>query len=131
MNIYGSQFRGNILVVGKGGCEKTYFLQKLGLYNFFGEIAKIEWISGIEISKSREAEIKSYFSNKVEFYQASSADDLKKLVETFKLRTEDSVENDDANINDSVYGEKKLWIVLLLWTTPQVLLTHVKNLLIF
>ena len=35
MNIYDSQFRGNILVVGKTGCEKTCFLENLGLHNFF------------------------------------------------------------------------------------------------
>ena len=78
----------NILVVGKTGCGKTYFLQKLDLHNFWGEIFKTEWISSIEISKSREAEIQSCSSNKVKFHQASSADDLKKLIETFKLRTE-------------------------------------------
>ena len=62
MNIYDSQFRGNILVVGKTGCEKTYFLENL------------KWISSIEISQTREPEIQSSFSNEVEFYQASSAD---------------------------------------------------------
>ena len=107
-NIYDGQFSDNILVVGKTGCGKTYFLQNLDLRNFFGEIVKTEWISGIEISKLREAEIESCFSNEVEFYQDLSADDLKRLIETFKLRTEDSVENDDENINGSVYGEKKI-----------------------
>ena len=114
MNIYDGQFRDNILVVGKTGCGKTYFLQKLGLHNFFGEIVEKEWISGIEISKTIEAEIPSCFGNEVEFYNASSPDDLKKLIETFKLRTEDSVENDDVNINDSVYGEKKIMDCLIL-----------------
>ena len=32
-NIYDAQFRGNILIVGKTGCEKTRFVQKLGLNN--------------------------------------------------------------------------------------------------
>ena len=86
MNIYDGQFRGNILVVGKTGFGKTYLLQKLGLHNFFGEIVKTEWISGIEISKTREAEIQSCFSNEVEFYNASSPDDLKKLTETLKTQ---------------------------------------------
>ena len=74
MNIYDSQFRGNIPVVGKTGCGKTYFFENLGLHNFFWEIVKTEWISSIEISKTREPEIQSSFSNEVEFYQASSAD---------------------------------------------------------
>ena len=36
--IYDEQFRGNILVVGKTGCGKTYFSQKLGLNKFFGKL---------------------------------------------------------------------------------------------
>ena len=68
MSIYDGQFRGNVLVVGRAGCGKTYFLQKLGLHNFFGNIVKTEWVSGIEISESKEAELKSCFDNKVEFH---------------------------------------------------------------
>ena len=45
---YNGQFRGNILVVGRTGCGKTTFL---GLNNFFGNIIKTEWISGIDIDK--------------------------------------------------------------------------------
>ena len=53
MTIYDGQLRGNILDVGRTGCGKTYFLQKLGLNNFFGKIVKTEWVSGIEISEAR------------------------------------------------------------------------------
>ena len=60
---YDGQFRGNILVVGRNGCGRKIFLEKLGLVNFFGNIIKTEWISGIDIDKKREAEILSYFSN--------------------------------------------------------------------
>ena len=49
-SIYDGQFRGNILVVGRTGCGKT-FLEKLSLNNFFGEIIKTEWVSGIDIDK--------------------------------------------------------------------------------
>ena len=128
--MYDGQFRRNVLVVGKTGCRKTYFLQKLGLNNFFGKTVKTEWVSGIEIIKSREAEIQSCFNNEVEFHPAADVEKLKTLIETFKLRTEDLINENDVNINDSIYGEKK-WTVLLLWTTCQVWLTHVKNLLIF
>lgn len=27
--IYNEQFRGNVLIIGKTGCRKTYFVQKL------------------------------------------------------------------------------------------------------
>ena len=53
MTIYDGQFGGNILVVGRTGCGKTYFLQKLGLNKFFGKIVKTEWVSRIEISEAR------------------------------------------------------------------------------
>lgn len=60
MSIYDGQFRGNILVAGKADC------------------GKIEWVSGIEISKERQAEIQTCFSNKVEFYPAFDAEKIKK-----------------------------------------------------
>ena len=50
-SIYNAQFCGNILVVGRTGCSKTTFLEKLGLNKFFGNIIKTEWISGIDIDK--------------------------------------------------------------------------------
>ena len=37
---YNGQFYSNILVVGRTGCDKTTFLDKLGLNNFFGDITK-------------------------------------------------------------------------------------------
>ena len=50
-SIYDGQFSGNVLVVGRTGCGKTTFLEKLGLNNFFDDIIKTEWISGIDIDK--------------------------------------------------------------------------------
>ena len=50
-SIHNAQFYGNILVVGRTGCGKTTFFEKLGLNNFFGDIIKTEWISGIDIDK--------------------------------------------------------------------------------
>ena len=44
-SIYNGQFYGNLLVVGRTGCGKTTFFEKLGLNNFFGDITKTEWIS--------------------------------------------------------------------------------------
>ena len=50
-SIYDGQFYGNVLVVGRTGCGKTTFLEKLELNNFFGDIIKTEWISGIDTDK--------------------------------------------------------------------------------
>ena len=68
--IYNGQFSGNVLVVGRTGCGKTTFLKKLGVNNFFDNIKKTGWISGIDIDKQREAEIQSYFNNETEVHIA-------------------------------------------------------------
>ena len=50
-SIYDRQFCGNILVVGKTGCGKTYFRQKLGLSRLFGRLVKTEWVTGTKIDE--------------------------------------------------------------------------------
>ena len=127
-SIYNGQFYGNILVVGRTGCGKTIFLQKLGLSNFFGNIIKTEWISGIDIDKRRETEIQSYFSNETEVHVAKEQDELDSLIETFKLRSRE--ESTDNNVNNS-FGKNKKLVDLLLWMMFLVLLTFLKNLQIF
>ena len=112
-SIHDSQFRGNVLVVGKTGCGKTTFLQKLGLYIFFEKIVKTKWVSRIEIDEKCKAEIQSCFDNEVEIHIAKELVKLASLLETFKLRTRDLID-DDVNVNNSVFGKKKKWIVLLL-----------------
>ena len=94
------------MTVGKTGCGKTHFVQKLGLNNFFGKIVKTEWVSFISLSKSRQAEIQSCLNSKVGFHHVQDIDDLKELIETFKLRTENLVQND--NVSSSIYGENKI-----------------------
>ena len=92
--------------MGKTGRGKTYFVQKLDLHNFFGKIVKEEWVSSVQLSKSREAEIQSCFNSRVGFHHVQDIENLKELIETFKLRTENLVEND--SVNNSVYGENKV-----------------------
>ena len=86
-SIYDGQFYDNILVVGRTGCGKTTFLEKLALNNNFGNMLKTEWISGIDTDKKREAKIQSYFSNEAEVHVAKEQDELDSLIETFKLRS--------------------------------------------
>ena len=61
-SIYDGKFIGNILIVGRTECGKTSFIQKLAINNFFGELKKVKWISGIHLDKQREAEIESNFT---------------------------------------------------------------------
>ena len=121
-SIYDGQFYGNILVVGRTGCGKTTFLEKLGLNNFLGNILKTEWISGTDIDKKREVEIQSCFSNETDVHIAKEQDELDSLNETFKLQSrEETVDNSNC----------KNWINLLLWMMFLVLLMFLENLLIF
>ena len=101
--VYDGQFRGNVLVAGKAGCEKNTFIEKLGINNFFWNLVKTEWISGIDIDEKREAEIQSCFSNETEINIAKEPDELDLLLETFKLRAHD-IPDDSVN---SLFGENK------------------------
>ena len=111
-SIYNGQFYGNVLVVGRTGCGKTTFLEKLGLNNFFGNIIKTEWISGIDIDKKREAEIQSYFSNETEVHVAKERDELDSLIETFKLRS--CKDTTDNNVNNSFGENRKLYQLIIM-----------------
>ena len=49
---YDGKFTGNILVVGRTGCGKTTFIQKLGRNKLFGnDLAEVSWVSKIILSK--------------------------------------------------------------------------------
>ena len=106
-SIYKGQFYRNVLVVERTGCGKTTYLEKLGLNNFFGDIIKTEQISGIDIDKTRETEIQSYFSNETEVHVGEKQDELDPLTATFKLQSrEDTINNN--NVNNSFGEIKKL-----------------------
>ena len=85
--------------------EKSNFLEKLGINNFFGNLAKTEWISGIDIDEKRKVKIQSCFSNETEVHIAKEPDELDSLIETLKLRTRDIV--DDNDVVNSLFGENK------------------------
>ena len=107
-SIYNGQFLGNILVVGRTNCGKTTFIEKLGLNNFFGNIVKTEWVSGIAIDKKREAEIQSYFKNETEVHIAQDQDKLDSLIDTFKQRSHENYDDYSNNNNvNSSFGENR------------------------
>ena len=101
---YDGKFEGNILVVGRTGCGKTGFVQKLGLYKFFGDLIKAEWISYVKLDKKREAQIQSCFDCQVDFYYPRNKDKFENLLEYFK--TKSSEEYLDEKSRDEVHSEE-------------------------
>ena len=88
------RFDGNILVVGRTGCEKTTFVQNLGKKQLFGDIKVVFWISKIELSNERENNIKDYFENQdVHFNYPNSVEDFDYLLKMCKRNKADYVEN--------------------------------------
>ena len=47
---YDGKFEGNVLVVGRTGCEKSTFFQNLATNKHFGNIKEVFWISKIDFS---------------------------------------------------------------------------------
>ena len=64
---YDGCFNGNILVVGRTGCGKTTFIERLGANNLFGDIIDVFWISKIILSSEREDQIRQFFKSKGTF----------------------------------------------------------------
>ena len=83
-NVYNGKFKGNILIVGRTECGKTYFTQKLAINNFFGKLKKSEWVSSIILTKEREAEIESCFQCEVGFHYPQDQVALSHLIEELK-----------------------------------------------
>ena len=65
--VYNGTFSGNILIVGRTECGKTTFMQKLTLNNFFGNLKKAEWVSGIRLCKKEKLKLKQIFLAKLNF----------------------------------------------------------------
>ena len=128
-SIYNGQSYRNILVACRTGFGETTFLEKLGLNNCFGDIIKTEWISGIEIDKQREAEIQSYFNNKLEVHVENEQNELDSLIETFKIRS-----REESSVIDKVnnyFRENKKLDRLVIMDDVLVLLILRKNLQTF
>ena len=102
-------FYGNILVVGRTGCGKTRFVQKLAVNSFFRDLAKAEWISYIKLDKRREAEIQSCFNCELEFHYPKNKEHFENLLQDFKIKSSKSGESSDTysadDNGDETYGE--------------------------
>ena len=106
---YDGKFIGNILILGRTECGKTTFIQNLGVNNFFGQLKKVKWVSGIRLDKRREAEIESNFNCEVKFSYSTDKEELSEKIEEYKLESESENENDNYDNYDNVniFGENK------------------------
>ena len=107
--IYNGQFIGNILILGRTECGKTTFIQNLAINDFFGELKIVKWVSGIRLSKKREAEIESNFNCEVNFTYPNDKYELADKIEEYKLESDSqNDENDEENYqNVNTFGENK------------------------
>ena len=114
---YSGKFSGNILIVGWTECGKTTFMQKLALHNFFGKLKKAEWISGITLTKKREAEIQTNFSCKVEFYYAADEHKFDAILKELKSksRADEETDNDNETNVNNVFGENSIRVRLIVF----------------
>ena len=77
------------LVVAQTGCVKTSFVQSLGKRKIFDDVwVSVDWVSKINLTKSREDKIKTYFNYaNVEFHYPDNKEDFDLLIETFQKNT--------------------------------------------
>ena len=88
--IYNWKFVGNILIVARTACGRTFFTQKLGVSNFFGKLKKTQWVSFIKLTKERETEIESCFACPVEFHLL---DEFKQILKSDETGNKNNVNN--------------------------------------
>ena len=93
---YNGRFEGNILVVGRTGCGKTTFIQKLG-----NDPVEVFWVSKIVLSKERKDFIRDSFEDQeVQFSYPHDLDDFNYLVGNFMQNRSEYVENDMRELPD-------------------------------
>ena len=93
---YEGKFQGNILVVGRTGCGKTTFIQKLGKNRLFGdEITDVYCVSKIVLTQDRENFIRDSFEEQeVHFSYPHDLDDFNYLVGNFMQYKSDYVDSE-------------------------------------
>ena len=107
---YDGQVSGNFLVLGSTGSGKTSLVQRLGCNGMFGELQKVHWISKVELSKCREAEIESCFSAEVEFYNPQEEYEIEKTFRHLENIYREREENKKSTIGE--YVERDSLVVL-------------------
>ena len=90
---YDGTFDGNILIVGRTGCGKTTFIQKLAQNKMFADnIVNVFWVLKIYLSSQREESIRDCFvGQNVQFAYPSNIDYFNFLIDNFMSEKSPSV----------------------------------------
>lgn len=93
--VYNGKFQENALIVGRTGCGKTTFIEKIGQQGLFGEeITDVFWVSKVSLSKEREALIRgSLEKQEVRFSYPRDIDNFDYLVDNFMQNKSENVDN--------------------------------------
>ena len=93
---YNGQFIGNILVVGRTGCGKTTFIEKLARNKLFGvQIKHVFWVSKIVLSPEREEIIReSFVDQELQFCYPHDIEDFNYLMENFTQKNPNYLDNE-------------------------------------
>ena len=98
-----------MFVVGQTPCGKTLFVQKLGKNKMFGSIYSVDWISKIELSETKEHQIRESFCYaSIEFHYPNEFETILELLKDNKRDVNINNANDDLRI-----GEKDLFDKLI------------------
>ena len=94
---YDGKFDGNVLIVGRIGCGKTTFIQKLAQNKMFGnDIVNVFWVSKIFLSPEREEAIRDCFVDQhVQFAYPNNIDDFNYLIDNFMSEKSQSTSEND------------------------------------
>ena len=110
---YDGKISGNILVLGSTGSRKTTLVQESSM---FGKLQGVCWISKVELSKQREAEIDSPFEAVVDFYNPQDEFGLKKSFDDLENLYREKVEKQNIikqkNHGKGEYVERDSLILL-------------------
>ena len=90
---YDGKFEGKVLIVGRTGCGKTTFIQKLAQNKMFGnDIVNVFWVSKINLDPDREEAIRNCFVDQnVQFAYPNNIDDFNYLIASFVSEKSPSV----------------------------------------
>ena len=94
---YDVKFERNVLIVGKTGCGKTTFIQKLAQNKMFGnDIVNVFWVSKIYLDPDRQEAIRNCFVDQnVQFAYPHNIDDFNYLIDSFMSEKSPSVSEND------------------------------------